>query len=574
MKTKRNLLSLGLVGLALLGVSREGYGATIGFKPAVNYTVGTAPRAVASGDFNGDGKMDLVIANNGDPTANDDGGVSILLGNGDGTFQAPKNVVVVKNPCPTYACLATADYNGDGRLDLVLLNTNDTLSVFLGNGDGTFQAHADYATGNGPTALRLGDVNGDHRPDLIVLQAGAGSVGILLGNGDGTFQNHVDHSTGANPAALAVLDVNRDGKLDLVVPVGSLGIETLFGNGDGTFQPGIYCACGAQGTNFSGVAAVGPIEEGDFNGDNRMDLAVLFFDTTDIFHPFREEMVLLGNGDGTFQSIDTGFRASFVVPTSAAITDFNGDGHSDLAIAVSGIASALSGNGDGTFQPPVAFNLGSVNPYPTAIAAVDVNGDKSADVLVTNALDNTISVLLNTVGTDFSISASTPNPDTVSRGQSSISSVTLSLLNAFDNPVGLTCSVQPAHAAPTCSLDKNSVAFDANGNATATLTVNTAAATALLVPQSPRRDSHPLRFLWLPVAGLAVMGAGFGSTRSTRRKLPSYLLGGTLFGGLILQTACGGSAGSSGPQGTTYTITITGTSGSTQHSATTTLTVQ
>jgi FG-GAP-like repeat/FG-GAP repeat len=575
---QRKRVALLVVTLLLVfSLSNPANAATVGFKAAVNYAVGTAPRAVAFGDFNGDGKMDLAVANNGDPTANDDGGVSILLGNGDGTFQAQRNVVVGKTPCPGLylPCLIAADFNGDGRLDLAVLKANDTLSISLGNGDGTFQTPADYTTGSGAMALRVGDVNGDQRPDLIVLQAGAGSVGILLGNGDGTFQNHVDHSTGANPAALAVLDVNRDGKLDVVVPVGSLGIETLFGNGDGTFQPGIYCACGAQGTNFSGVAAVGPIEEGDFNGDNRTDLAVLFFDTTDIFHPFREEMVLLGNGDGTFQSIDTGFRASFVVPTSAAITDFNGDGHSDLAIAVSGIASALSGNGDGTFQPPVAFNLGSVNPYPTAIAAVDVSGDKSADVLVTNALDNTISVLLNTVGTDFSISASALNPGTVTRGQSSTATVSLKLLNAFDNPVGLTCSVQPAQAAPTCSSDQDSVTFDANGNATATLTINTAAATASLMPRAPSRYSRPIQLFWLPVAGFAVMGAGFGSSRSTRRKLTSYLLGGILFGGLILQAACGGgNTGSHGPQATTYTITVTGTSGSAQHSTTATLTVQ
>ena len=546
-------------------------GATVGFQAAVNYPAGTAPRAVASGDFNGDGKVDLAIANSGDPNANDNGGVSILLGSGDGTFQAQKNVIVGKNPCPGLylPCLITADFNGDGRLDLAVLKTNDTLSVLPGNGDGTFQTHADYTTGTAAIALRFGDVNGDQRPDLIVLQAG--SVGILFANGDGTFQNHVDHLTGSIATSLAVLDVNSDGTLDLVMTVGSLGIETLFGNGDGTFQPGIYCNCGAQGNNFRGVAVVGPIEEGDFNGDGRRDLAVLFYNTTDVFHPFREEMALLGNGDGTFQPLDTGLGASFVVPTSAAITDFNGDGHSDLAVAVSGVASVLLGNGDGTSQAAVTFDLGSVNDYPTAIAAADLNGDKSPDVIVTNALDNTISVLLNTAGTDFSISASMPNPDTVGRGQSSTSTINLRLLNAFDNAIALTCSVQPAQSAPTCSLDQNSVTFDANGNATATLTISTGAAVASRVPSSTRHVSPAFRFGWLPILGFAFMGVGFGSRPSIKRKLTVCLLGGVLFSGFILQAACGG-VGGLGSQA--YTITVTGTSGSTRHFTTTTLTVQ
>jgi hypothetical protein len=361
--------------------------------------------------------------------------------------------------------------------------------------------------------------------------------------------------------------VNNDGKLDLVVSVGSLGIETLLGNGDGTFQAGIYCTCGAQSKNTPG-----PIEAGDFNSDNRMDLAVLFYDTTDINNPFREEMVLLGNGDGTFQAIDTGFRASSVVPTSAAVTDPNGDGQSDLAIALSGAAYVLLGNGDGTLQAAVTFDLGSVNNYPTAIAAADVNGDKSPDVIVTNAADNTVSVLLNTVGADFSISASAPNPATVSPGQSSSSTVTLSLLNAFDNPVALACAVPPAQAAPSCSLDQDSVTFDANGNATATLTIRTGAAVASLVPSSTSHVSPAFRFGWLPLFGFAFMGVGFGSRLTLKRKLTVCLLGGILFSGLILQAACGG--GGSGPRSQAYTITVTGTSGSTQHSATTTLTVQ
>jgi hypothetical protein len=193
-------------------------------------------------------------------------------------------------------------------------------------------------------------------------------------------------------------------------------------------------------------------------------------------------------------------------------------------------------------------------------------------VIVTNALDNTISVLLNTMGAEFSISASTPNPDTVSRGQSSTSTVTLSLLNAFDNPVALTCSVRPVQSAPACSLNPNSVTFDASGNATATLTINTGTTTVSLAAPSLRQDSRPLQFLWLPVAGFALMGAGFGASRSSKRRLTVFLLGGMLFGGLIFEVACGGGSGGSGS--TTYTITITGTSGSTQHSTTTTLTVQ
>ena len=136
---ERRVALLVVTLLLVFSLTNPTNAATAGFKPAVNYTVGTAPRAVVSGDFNGDGKMDLAIANYGDPTTSDDGGVSILLGNGDGTFQDQRNVVVGKNPCPALylPCLIAADFNGDGRLDLAVLKANNTLGVLLGNGEGT-----------------------------------------------------------------------------------------------------------------------------------------------------------------------------------------------------------------------------------------------------------------------------------------------------------------------------------------------------------------------------------------------------------------------------------------------------
>ena len=303
---------------------------------------------------------------------------------------------------------------------------------------------------------------------------------------------------------------------------------------------------------------------GDFNGDGKLDLVLEFL--TGIHSGVG---LALGNGDGTFSSGSTPNTGG--CPNNPIAADFDGDGKLDLAVT-GGILCVLAGKGDGTFQAPVSFTVSDVANVGWGFAS-DLNGDKSPDVVTANT-DNTIFVLLNTTGADFSISASTPIPGTVSRGQSSTSTITLDHLNTFDNSVALTCSVQPAQAAPTCSLDRNSVTFDANGNATATLTINTGTATASFATPSPSRDSRPLQFLWLPVAGFALMGAGFGYIRSARRKLTVCLLGGMLFAGVIFQAACGGGSSSGGPHSATYSITITGTSGSTEHSTTTTLKVQ
>src|SRR5262249_45444426 len=159
-----------------------------------------------------------------------------------------------------YLCLADADFDGDGTLDLAILNSDNTITVALSRGDGTFQPGVDYAMGARATELLLGDVNSDHRPDLIVVLPDGGAVGSLISSGDGTFQSLEVHSTGSSPTGLTAFDVNGDGKLDLVMTVGGQGIETLFGNGDGTFQAGVYCVCGAQGGLANGVTTFEPTE--------------------------------------------------------------------------------------------------------------------------------------------------------------------------------------------------------------------------------------------------------------------------------------------------------------------------
>ena len=534
--------------------------AQVTFSNPTSYPVGTAPSGVAAGDFNGDGKVDLSVANSGNPAAGDDGNASILLGNGDGTFQAAVNFAAGKNP----SSLAVGDFNGDNRLDLAVINGDGgvgKVGVLLGNGDGTFQAPVDYAIGNGPGMVAVGDFNGDHRPDLVVENVLDATVSVLLGNGDGTFQTQVDYGVGGIPQGVVVADFNGDGNADLALPSTSsgVGVAVLLGNGDGTFQAAVFYDPGPPG----GPTAVAA---GDFNNDGKLDLIVDFFVSVSIIPPKvnRRLDLLVGNGDGTFQLVK-GVVAEVSDGMVSQAADFNGDAKLDL-VQSSGLV--LPGNGDGTFQPAVNFAVGS---SPGQVASLDLNDDKSPDIVVTHSGDNTISVLLNTVGTDFSISASALNPGTVSRGQSSTSTVTLGLLNAFDNPVSLTCSVHPVQAgSPACTFSPNPAVFDAGGNATAQLTISTGTAAPLA-----RQRSQSWHWVWLPVAGFALTGWGRRSTRCNKRGLMLFLLSSLVFTGLIFQAACSGSGSSGGgPTSTTYTITVTGTSGSTQRSATVTLTVQ
>jgi VCBS repeat protein/Big-like domain-containing protein/FG-GAP repeat protein len=374
------------------------------FQEAPSYAAGICPASVTMGDFNGDGKLDIAVANGGNPFAGVVGSVSVLLGNGDGTFQPALNYEAGLGPIS----VAIADFNGDGKLDMAVVNNGSAnVSVLLGNGDGTFQAAVNYAVGIGPFSLTVGDFNGDSKLDLAVTNIQGDNVSVLLGNGDGTFRPAMNYSVGKSPTSVSVGDFNGDGKLDLAVANASCNnppycssqgtISLLLGNGDGTFRAAVNYAVGSD--PFS-------VTVGDFNGDGKLDLAVANAGNPDAFIA-GSVSVLLGNGDGTFQPA-VNYAAGFY-PVAVTAGDLNGDRKLDLVVAGGGGVSVLLGNGDGTFQAAVSFMAGI---YPVSVSVGDFNGDGQPDLAVANYYSNNVSVLLNTTKerSRTTITALSPNP--------------------------------------------------------------------------------------------------------------------------------------------------------------------
>jgi hypothetical protein len=394
-------------------------GTLLSFLPAVTYpSGGTNTSSVAVADVNGDGKPDLIITNSYacSPPFCLTGTVDVLMGNGDGTFQTAVSYGAGGSETMS---VAVGDVNGDGKLDLVVANhclsvddcPTGTVGVLLGNGDGTFQPVVTYGPGAyGPFSVAVADVNGDGKPDLLVanmlcVSVGTGCVGVLLGNGDGTFQPAIVYGSGPEYGhSLAVADVNADGKLDLLVGSTCMSSDictdlagVLLGNGDGTFQTVVTYNSGDGYQSSVGVA--------DVNGDGRPDLLVANLDSS-------TAGVLLGNGDGTFQPVVTynSGGATFAYPQSVAAADVNGDGKLDLLATnefdqsgLQGSVGVLLGNGDGTFQPAVPFSSGGYTALSLAVA--DVNGDGRLDVLVAN-FSGSVGVLLNNPGVQSTTSTS------------------------------------------------------------------------------------------------------------------------------------------------------------------------
>jgi hypothetical protein len=219
---------------------------------------------LAVGDFNKDGKLDVVVTASDGVTVTGSAYVNVLIGTGAGSFSADNSYLL--NGQFTIWSVAVGDFNGDGSLDLALgENRSSFISVMLGNGDGTFgAAAASYAAASSPLALAIGDFNGDGKLDVATANYDSDSVSVLLGNGNSTFGSPTSYFVGGNPNSVAVADFDRDGTLDLAAP-NNLGLTVLLGNGNGTFRTDF--------TYYAGFAP-GSVVAADFNRDGWPDLAV------------------------------------------------------------------------------------------------------------------------------------------------------------------------------------------------------------------------------------------------------------------------------------------------------------
>ena len=226
-----------------------------GFQSVVSYATPAGPAAVAIADVNGDDKADLIVANSG-TYPNYTGSVSVYRGNGDGTFQSP-----VSYPAGTGSSfVAVGDINGDGAPELIVANWGGSVSVLGNKGDGTFFPATNYGTGHTPFALALGDFNGDGNIDIAVANSDDSNVTLLLGSGAGSFIRGSNVSVGSIPQSIVVGDFNGDGNADLAV-ASMTGVSVLVGNGNATFQPAVNYTAGSD--PYSVATA-------DFNGDGSL----------------------------------------------------------------------------------------------------------------------------------------------------------------------------------------------------------------------------------------------------------------------------------------------------------------
>ncbi len=349
------------------------------FQVAISYPSGNSPHDVVISDFDGDGIPDLATANFSD------GKVGVHMGNGDGSFGPPAFFPINSNPEDSgwgLDSIIALDLNGDTLVDLVAGNrSNQSVSVLIGNGDGSFQAGVPFGAGDGPDSVAAADINGDGFPDVVTPNYYGDDVSVLLGNGDGSLQAGAFITANGGASDVALADLDGDGIVDLVVseigvtpePIGKLNIR--LGNGDGTFQ---NTTSTPAGDHPSAIAVA------DLDGDQILDLVAS--------DPSADEVnVMLGVGDGSFYA-DVPYAVGDT-PIEIAIADLNGDKFPDLAVANyrGNDLSVLLGNGDGSFGPASSF---PTSVFPRSVVAADLNGDTVPDLVNGSQFQAYVSVLI------------------------------------------------------------------------------------------------------------------------------------------------------------------------------------